>query len=376
MIGILLFKCGHDNLFLESNSYRRFSLVFRATFLLLVMLIADSGVAAQKDPVITLRRTACFGTCPVYSLEIFEDGLVRYLGTEFVEVKGEHKSVIPQDAVESLVGSFLRADYFSLQDKYETYKDPKGQVWKLSDLPTAYTTLRVGNRKKSVEDYAFAPEILRELELEVDRVANSHRWTHGARDDLKQWEVVRSDVYTRIKPGMSRFMQAAGSGDLRELARGRDSGIDINAADETGWTALMLASAMCQEEAVRQLLDWGAEADLKDKNGDTALIGASAAFCTTKQSREGQAHIVRLLLRRGANPEWHDNRGETALMAVTTYGNVSALRALLDAGARPEAKDNAGKSAVDYAHTALKKYYDHFWTAELRKLTKLLEARQ
>ena len=354
----------------------RLSLPLRVAVLFIVIFAVDGSGSAQTAPVITLRRTACFGTCPVYSLEIFENGLVRYVGTDFVEVKGEHKAVIPQDAVEGLVGAFIRAEYFSLQNEYETYKDAKGQVWHVSDLPTAYTTLQAGSRKKSVKDYAFAPEILRDLEFEVDRVINSHRWIHGAEDDLKQWEVVGSDVYTRIKPGMSRFMQAAGRGDLKELAHGRESEIDINAPDETGWTALMLASAMCQEQAVRQLLDWGAASDLKDKNGDTALIGASAAFCTTEQLREGQANIVRMLLLRGANPDWHDNGGETALMAVTTYGNSSVLRALLDAGARPEAKDNSGRSALDYAHAALKKYYDHFWTAELRELTKLLEARQ
>lgn len=170
-------------------------------------------------------------------------------------------------------------------------------------------------------------------------------------------------------------MQAAGQENLMELARGHDAGTDINAADETGWTALMLACAMCQERAVRQLLDWGADVHIKDKNGDTALIGASAAFCSG-QTVKGQTSIVRMLLQRGANPNTQDYAGETALMAVTTYGNVGALRVLLDAGARPEVKDNAGRSALDYAHEALKKYNDHLWTPELRKLVKALESLQ
>lgn len=348
---------------------------FRAASLLIVMLVAGYRSCAQGDPVITLRRTACFGTCPIYSLEIFDDGSVKYTGTQFVQVTGEQRAVIPRDAVEGLVSSFLKANYFGLKDEYETWKAPDGSVSTITDLPTTYSSLRVGTRKKSVRDYAYAPEVLRELELEVDRVANSHRWTHGGKDDLKDWRFVDSDVWTRTKPGMNKFMQAAGREDLKELARGHDAGIDINAVDETGWTALMLAGAMCQEQSVRQLLEWGADVSLKDKNGDTALIGASAAFCSG-QTVKGQTSIVRMLLQRGANPNTQDSAGETALMAVTAYGDVGTLHVLLDAGARPEVKDNAGHSALDYAHEALKKYNDHLWTPELRKLVKVLESLQ
>lgn len=218
-----------------------------------------------------LAQNSLLWDCPVYALEIFE-GSVRYVGTNFVRVLGEQRTIIPRDRVENLISSFLRADYFSLRDAYETYTAPDGTATYLTDLPTTYTTLQVGNRKKSVKDYAFAPDTLKELEFEVDRVANSHRWIRGDNDDLKQWEIVGSDVYRRITPGMTRFMQAAGKGDLKELARVHVAGVDLNASDETGWTALMFAAAMCQEQSVRLLMDWGATVDLRDKNGDTALI--------------------------------------------------------------------------------------------------------
>jgi hypothetical protein len=352
-------------------------LSFRIILALVIITAAVRVARAQDDdPVITLRRTSCFGTCPVYSLEIFEDGFIRYVGTQFVQVRGERRAVIPRDAVDDLVSHFLQLDYFALQDSYETYTAPDGSVWHVTDLPTTYSSLHVGKRKKSVTDYAFAPKALAEIELEVDRVANTHRWIDGEADDLKRWEFVQPDVYRRIKPGMNRLMQAAGEGDLKELAREHDAGTNIDAADETGWTALMLASALCQQQSVRTLLDWGAKVDLRDKRGDTALIGASAAFCTTEKAREGQVNIVKMLIQRGANPDTQDSAGETALMAVTTYGNVSALRALLELGAQTDIKDGHGRSAMDFARTALNQSRDRFWTTELRELATILEARQ
>lgn len=148
----------------------------RTALLIVLLLGTASAFAQEREPVITLRRTACFGTCPVYSLEIYEDGFVRFLGTDFVQYKGEQRAVIPREAVDNLVASFVRANYFALRDSYETYKDRKGRIWRVTDLPTIYTSLRVGTRKKSVRDYAFAPKRLTELEDEIDRVAHTQHW--------------------------------------------------------------------------------------------------------------------------------------------------------------------------------------------------------
>jgi hypothetical protein len=129
-----------------------------------------------REPVITLKRTACLGTCPVYSLEIFDDGFIRFVGIDFVQYTGEQRSVVPQEFVENLVADLLKADYFSFQDSYETCKDPMGRTQMITDLPTVVTSLRVGKTKKTVRHYACAPRRLGDLEQEIDRVANSKHW--------------------------------------------------------------------------------------------------------------------------------------------------------------------------------------------------------
>ncbi len=45
----------------------------------------------MKDVVITLERTQCFGSCPVYKLTVYGDGRVVYEGGGFVKIKGEKK---------------------------------------------------------------------------------------------------------------------------------------------------------------------------------------------------------------------------------------------------------------------------------------------
>ena len=82
------------------------------------------------------------------------------------------------------------------------------------------------------------------------------------------------------------------------------------------FTDLMAASLNGHTEVVELLADNGAELDLKNDDGATALIFAS---------RHGNAEIVKLLLEKGANPELKDNEGKTAL----DYAYSPEVRSLL-----------------------------------------------
>ena len=63
--------------------------------------------------------------------------------------------------------------------------------------------------------------------------------------------------------------------DNEELKRLLENGIDINAKDGDGWTALMDASSKGNLEKVKLLIENGANIEVKDNKGDTALILAS-----------------------------------------------------------------------------------------------------
>ena len=66
------------------------------------------------DVIITLERTACFGTCPIYKLTISGDGKVVYEGEKFVNVLGTQTDEISQEKVKELVDEFDKIGYFSL----------------------------------------------------------------------------------------------------------------------------------------------------------------------------------------------------------------------------------------------------------------------
>jgi hypothetical protein len=136
------------------------------TWLLLCAALLQTP-AAPSPVVITLERTACYGTCPVYSLEIGGDGTVTYQGRQFVRVIGKATAKISPDAVQQLVAEFERIHYFDLENVYTA---------RITDLPTTTTSIRIGDRFKKVVDHYGGPGDLEKLEDRIDEVAGSDRW--------------------------------------------------------------------------------------------------------------------------------------------------------------------------------------------------------
>lgn len=127
---------------------------------------------SDLETLITIKREACFGSCPVYSAQIYSDGTVVYLGEENVKVKGEQRHRISEDRVKELIRAFERIKYFSLKDKYEV--DGNGRS--VTDQPTTTTSISLNGKQKKIVDYYCAPKELVELEDLIDKLAGLYEY--------------------------------------------------------------------------------------------------------------------------------------------------------------------------------------------------------
>lgn len=119
-----------------------------------------------------------------------------------------------------------------------------------------------------------------------------------------------------------------------------DRGADMNAKDEGGWTALFWAAFAQRRAVVRFLLEKGADANSKNKYDDTPLIRAAYA---------GDTETVRTLLEFKAEVNARDTLGRSALMEAARQGHTDAVRVLVEAGADTKAKDRDGETALSLA---------------------------
>ena len=90
------------------------------------------------------------------------------------------------------------------------------------------------------------------------------------------------------------------------------------------WAASWVAEGG-QSKAIQILLDAGADPDIQNEHGRTALHGAAAL---------GRSEVVQILVDAGADPDIKDNNGETALVITVETGRLEIAQILVDAGAK------------------------------------------
>jgi len=137
------------------------------------------------------------------------------------------------------------------------------------------------------------------------------------------------------------FRVAAHDGDNERVRTLLQQGVNCDAEDQDGHTALMFAAFNGHSEIVLYLLDHGAEIDRTDYMGRTALIYASTGpFPET----------VRILLDRGADPNKVDSDEHfSPLMHAAAEGHLEVVKALVAHGADRSLKDVDGDNAASFA---------------------------
>lgn len=138
---------------------------------------APPAHAVSGDSYISLQRQPCFGTCPVYTVNLAADGTITFEGEQFVATMGTATRTITAREVAALMHSMEGDGFFELDDRY-TYGD-KGCGQYHTDAPRVILTLRMDGRTKTVEhDYGCndAPAPLRVMQERVDSVAGVSRW--------------------------------------------------------------------------------------------------------------------------------------------------------------------------------------------------------
>jgi ankyrin repeat protein len=142
------------------------------------------------------------------------------------------------------------------------------------------------------------------------------------------------------------IFEAAESGDIRKLeAYIKADPSLLEAYSKDGWTALHLAAHYGHVDAARALLLNGANTETRSRNEmkNTPIHAAVAGNRTM---------MVELLLEHGAEIDVQQHGGWTALHGAAQHGNAEMVELLLEFGANADVASDDGKTAIDIARDA------------------------
>lgn len=289
---------------------------------------------------------ACMKGCLDYKVRVYRDGRVEWLGRDEVAVKGEAAGEISRDAAAALMSRFESPAFWSacsvvaptLSQDRESDEFMNGN----------YLTMKIGDHMKSIEAFRSAGDAGNRFVWAIDKATDTHRWIHG--DPAVEPLANMSQDIEMPKPGMTalirstfHFSQTNAEQTLDALKRLLAApGIDVEAADASGWTPLMYAATLTTDDrAIGMLLDANANANGASLHGDTALM--MAAY---------EGRLSERLLKAGADINAQNADGVTVLMFLAQRMVAEELKDALDAGADVTAQDRSGRTALDYLRAA------------------------
>lgn len=123
----------------------------------------------------------------------------------------------------------------------------------------------------------------------------------------------------------------------------------------TGATPLLRAAKGGDVEAVKFLLEHGADPKLATRSGINSLM-AAAGLGTKEEDTTGRfktedeiIQTIELCIKSGADVNAQDSRGQTALIGAAEKGYDKVIEYLAGHGAKLDLKDKQGKTALDAA---------------------------
>lgn len=115
-----------------------------------------------------INRTPCFGKCSVYSLKIYNSGLVIYKGNNFVKRLGRYKTVLNKEQMIKFIEKAKSINYMRYDDSYDNKL--------VTDVPSSTTSIVIDKVRKQVYKRFDYPKEINEFEKLFDDLLELDNW--------------------------------------------------------------------------------------------------------------------------------------------------------------------------------------------------------
>ena len=146
---------------------------------------ANSTSTEKPDLSLTMERSQCLGNCPVYKLEVLQNGRVLFEGSSFSEKDfsstkstGKKETTLSDEKINQIIAEIDKTDFFSLKNDYTNLGEAGNCA---TDNPTVILSIKLKGKEKQTKhnlgcigttDVAK----LTNLENKIDEIVETKRW--------------------------------------------------------------------------------------------------------------------------------------------------------------------------------------------------------
>ncbi len=159
-------------------------------------VVTDPKALSEDEAIISMSKGACFGSCPVYTIKIYDKGYCTFEGKNNVDRMGKYGKQLSKDIYKDILAQFEESGFHTLEDYYES---------NIPDLPSVSMAYQKDGVLKEIVGKRERPEILHKLQFSLERIAMiKEGWTliekpsSEEKQDPKQQEIKSEIIITTI----------------------------------------------------------------------------------------------------------------------------------------------------------------------------------
>lgn len=181
-------------------------------FCVLILISSLISCGTQKAVIgdnfsVTMDKGSCFGSCPVYSLNINKTGYAMFEGERFTDKIGKHGLQLQTNKFNAIAKAFADADLPSFNDNYPS---------DIADLPS--TTIAYVNNAitKRITGKKERPQKVLDLQSMLEDITQMEGWisldttaTEAIVEKPKDEDLIKNEIIIKFSPGtfISRWMK-------------------------------------------------------------------------------------------------------------------------------------------------------------------------
>jgi len=142
-------------------------MVCATTMILACKSTKEMNDYTKEDLRFSLSKGVCFGSCPVYTLNIFHGGYAVFTGKMHTDKLGQYDKKLSKEEFKRLEKAFDNEEFAEFPDDFNS---------QIADLPLITIGYHNGKTFRTIKGKEDRPEALMQAQFELEKIVDSDGW--------------------------------------------------------------------------------------------------------------------------------------------------------------------------------------------------------